>query len=99
MYSPESAQSELGIPAKNSQPCSAAPAVPAEGTHSYWLLGLSFSTGDEVVAGMGQWEAGSSLERLVSEDLGGKFKYWGANPALSRWTTGYFYVANTFPVT
>lgn len=57
--------------------------MPAEGTHSYWLLGLSFSTGDEVVTGMGQWEAVSSLKRLVSEDLGGKFKYSGANPALS----------------
>lgn len=81
MNSPESAQLELEIASPPQIPCSQQ--VPVEGTHSYWLLGLSFSTGDEVVTGVGQWEAGSLLERVVTEDLGGKFKYSDVNPALS----------------
>lgn len=41
------------------------------------------STEDEVVTDIRMWDTVSCLDRLVSEELGGNFKYLGSNPALS----------------
>lgn len=61
--------------------------------------GLNLSAEDEVVADIRMWNTVSCLDRLVSKELFGNFRYLGSNPALSHRATGYFYLTSTFLVT
>lgn len=45
--------------------------------------GLDLSTEDGGITAIRMWNTGSCLDKLVSKELGGNFKYLGSNPALS----------------
>lgn len=62
-----------------------------------WRLNLSAE--DEVVPDIGMWNTVSCLDQLLSKELGGNFSYLGLNPALSHFSTWYFYSASTLFVT